>query len=160
MKRFTFLFVMLVSLILMAGSAFAIATSPLGVSSTVSGGCGIITTPVAFPAYSSGQALDVDATGGVEVNCATGLPYNIELDGGLNPGTYPDRQMTDGLGGFLTYGLYSDAARITPWAINPDFIAGIGTGAAQPYTVYGRIPGLQTVPPNPYTDTVTATVNW
>jgi len=41
-----------------------------------------------------------------------------------------------------------------------DTVSATGNGAAQSYTVYGRIPAQTTPAPNTYTDTITITVTY
>ena len=63
---------------------------------------------------------------------------------------------------FLGYGVYSDAERTKNWGTTAatDTVSGTGTGAAQPLTVYGRVPAAQFVTPGVYTDTIIATVTY
>ncbi len=56
------------------------------------------------------------------------------------------------------YELYSDSARTAVWSSAG--ASSSGTGAAQDYTIYGRIEGSQYVTPAAYTDTITVTVNY
>jgi spore coat protein U-like protein len=41
-----------------------------------------------------------------------------------------------------------------------DTVAGVGNGAAQPYTVYGRVLPQVTPAPGAYSDTITITVTF
>ena len=60
----------------------------------------------------------------------------------------------------VTYALYRDAARSQPWGstVGIDTAAGTGSGFAQGFTVYGRVPPQPTPSPGTYTDTIVITV--
>jgi spore coat protein U-like protein len=104
-----------------------------------------------------------DGQGGLGVTCTTGTTYSVGLDNGLT-GTGPTvRKMKKGAE-TVTYGLYKNSARDQPWgdlAAGAGFVAGgTGTGASQPFTVYGRAPPQSTPSPGAYADTVVATVTY
>jgi spore coat protein U-like protein len=104
-----------------------------------------------------------DGQGGLGVTCTTGTTYSVGLDNGLT-GTSPTaRKMKKGAEA-VTYGLYKNSARDQPWgdlAAGAGFVAGgSGTGASQPFTVYGRAPPQSTPSPGAYADTVVATVTY
>jgi spore coat protein U-like protein len=105
---------------------------------------------------------NVDQTSTVQVQCTNTTPYNVGLDAGLGTGaTVAVRKMTSG-GATVNYTLYSDSGRTTVWGttIGTNTVAATGNGAAQSYTVYGRIPAQTTPAPGTYTDTVTVTVTY
>ncbi len=59
---------------------------------------------------------NIDAQTNIGIACSQGLPYQVQLDGGLSGATNPTlRRMTKGAE-FVTYGLYRDAARTLPGA--------------------------------------------
>ena len=63
----------------------------------------------------------------------------------------------------LNYGLYADASFTTVWGDGGGAtatVSGTGNGAAQPTTVYGRIPAGQYVPATTYTDQITVEVTY
>ena len=62
----------------------------------------------------------------------------------------------------VTYSLYSDVSRSVVWGttVGVDTVAATGNGAAQSYTVYGRIPAQSTPAPATYSDTITVTVTY
>ena len=62
----------------------------------------------------------------------------------------------------VSYSMYSNAGRTTNWGntVGTDTVAATGNGAAQSYTVYGRVPPQTTPAPGTYTDTITATVTY
>lgn len=107
-------------------------------------------------------AANVDATAALSVQCTNGTTYDIGLDNGTTAGgTIATRLMTDGVN-TVSYQMFSDAGRTTNWGetIGADTIASTGTGAAQAFTIYGRVP-IQTTPAAAtYTDTVTVTVTF
>jgi spore coat protein U-like protein len=104
---------------------------------------------------------NVDAQTNLSVTCNSGVSYNVGLSNGLT-GTGPTtRLMTQG-GEDVSYGLYRNNARTLPWGqtIGTNTVAGIGTGAAQSYTVYGRVPPQTTPSAGTYTDSVVVTVTY
>ena len=105
---------------------------------------------------------NVDQTSTLQVTCTNTTPYNIGLDAGTGSGaTVATRKLTSG-GATVNYTLYSDSGRTTVWGttIATDTVAGTGNGAAQSYTVYGRIPTQTTPAPGNYADTITVTVTY
>ena len=92
---------------------------------------------------------NVDQTSTLQVQCTNTTPYNIGLDAGTGTGaTVAVRKMTGG-GNTVNYSLYSDSGRATVWGatIGTNTVAATGNGAAQSYTVYGRIPPQTTPAP-------------
>jgi len=105
---------------------------------------------------------NVDQTSTIAVQCTDTTPYDIGLDAGTGSGaSVATRKMTSG-GATVNYRLYSDAGRSTVWGntVSTDTVSAVGTGAAQSYTVYGRVPPQTTPAPGTYTDTVTVTVTY
>jgi spore coat protein U-like protein len=105
---------------------------------------------------------NVDQISAIQVQCTNTTPYTIGLDAGLGTGaTVAVRKMTSG-GATVNYSLYSDSLRTTVWGttIGTDTVAATGNGAAQSYTVFGRVPAQTTPAPGTYTDTVTVTVTY
>jgi spore coat protein U-like protein len=145
------------------------ATNNLPISATVAASCVIDASGgVAFGTYDpivTHQALDLDATGTIDTTCTTGSAATITLGQGVTPvggstAAAPVRQMNSGAD-HLLYQLYSDAGHSTVWDDVTGVSAPTGTGAAEPITVYGRVPQNQsTVPTGSYTDTVVATVTF
>lgn len=114
--------------------------------------------------FGSRGILDTATTSSntISVTCTTGSGYTISLNGGNSGATDPTlRKMANGAA-TITYGIYRDAARTLPWGstIGTDTVAGIGTGSAQAYTAYGRVPVQTTPSPQTYTDTITVTVTY
>jgi len=105
---------------------------------------------------------NVDATSNISAQCANGAPYNIGLSAGNGPGaTVAVRQMTQGAN-TLNYSLYRDSSRTGVWGntIGTDTVAATGTGVAQSFIVYGRIPPQTTPGPGAYTDTIVVTLTF
>src|SRR5712671_1448869 len=105
---------------------------------------------------------NVDQISTIQVQCTNTTPYTIGLDAGLGSGaTVAVRKMTSG-GVTVNYTLYSDSLRTTVWGttVGTNTVAATGNGAAQSYTVYGRIPAQTTPAPGTYSDTVTVTVTY
>ncbi|HVV81424.1 MAG TPA: spore coat U domain-containing protein [Kofleriaceae bacterium] len=141
------------------------ASGDLTVSATVEDSCAITGGTLAFGAYDVAHGADVDASTAVTVACTAGASATITLDQGANPAAgssddAPLRRLSDGGTGFLSYTLYSDAARATVW--------GNSAGTGKAYTaatsdpidqsVYGRITANQLVPLGVYTDHIVATI--
>ena len=138
------------------------ATSTMAVSATVVASCTVSTTPMAFGNYNSAS---LTSTATVTSTCSNTTAYNLGLNAGTASGaTVTTRGMfVSGTPGVvLNYGLYSNSSRTTNWGmtIGTDTVTGTGSGAAQPITVYGQIPGGQLVAPGSYTDTITVTITY
>lgn len=109
-------------------------------------------------------STNTDATSVVTVQCTNTTPFNIALSAGSggSGATVTNRLMTGAGGATVSYSLYRTAARDTVWGttVGTNTLAGIGTGAPQQFTVYGRVPPQNTPAPGGYTDTVTATISY
>jgi spore coat protein U-like protein len=143
-----------------APAAAATVTTTIAVTATVQATCLVTATSLGFGTYTGVQ---VDATSTVSVTCNNTTPYNVGLNAGLaTAATVSTRKMTGPTAALLSYSLYQDSARTLNWGttVATDTLAGTGNGAAQPLTVYGRIPASQFVTPGAYTDTITATVTF
>jgi spore coat protein U-like protein len=141
-----------------AGAA-STATTTFTVSASVISSCSISASNMAFGNYSLAQ---LDATSTVTVTCTSGAVVKIGLNAGTGSGaTVSARKMASG-SNTLSYGLYSDSSRSVNWGNTPgtDTVNTTGTGSAQAFTVYGRVPANQTSPIGTYSDTVTATVTF
>ncbi|MDX3805180.1 MAG: spore coat U domain-containing protein [Bosea sp. (in: a-proteobacteria)] len=106
-------------------------------------------------------STNIDSTSNISVQCTTSTPYTIGLNQGVNGGSVTTRQMA-GSGGLINYSLFRDSGRTQNWGstAGTDTVAGVGNGAAQNYTVYGRVPAQTTPAPALYTDTITVTVTY
>ena len=137
----------------------------LAVTATVQNSCAITGGTLAFGVYDIASGAAVDASPTVRVACTAGAVTTITLDQGANANAgssdaAPLRRLSDGVTGFLSYTLYSDAGRATVWGNT----GGTGKGytavnaSASDQTIYGRLAANQEVPTGAYTDTVVATI--
>jgi spore coat protein U-like protein len=122
--------------------------------------CSAYPSGIVFGLYSG---AGVDVTGTVTVTCTSGTAYHIGLNAGNTPGaTITNRLMFGGNGGqnTLRYGLFNDAAYTINWgnSSGTNWVSGTGTGSAQSYTIYARIPSSTIAPQGSYTDTITASI--
>jgi spore coat protein U-like protein len=88
--------------------------------------------------------------------------YTVGLSAGLASGaTVTTRKMQDGAN-LLSYALYSSSGRSTNWGntAGTNWVAGTGSGVAQPHAIYGQIAAGQHPTPGSYTDTITATITY
>jgi spore coat protein U-like protein len=138
----------------------ATATTTFSVTATVLTNCAITATNMGFGNYSGVQ---LDATATLDATCSTGTPYTIGLNKGTGAGaTITTRKMTGPAADLLNYTLSQDAAHAINWGdtVPTDTKAGTGTGAVQPFTVFGRIPASQFVQSGAYSDTITVTLTF
>lgn len=151
------------SLALIAGTAQSATTqSSFQVTANITNNCAITATNLAFGTYDTTAATALDGVSSVSVNCTSGQAYNVKMGVGTNGGgTVLTRQMANGAQR-LNYSLFRDAARTQNWGETngTDTIASAGTGVAQTYQVFGRIPAGQVVTAGAYADTMTVTVEY
>jgi spore coat protein U-like protein len=104
----------------------------------------------------------IDAASTITLTCTNAAPYTVSLDGGLAGAANPAQRKMSQSSEQVTYGLYQDSARTQPWgdSVGTNTAAGTGTGLAQNFTVYGRVPAQNTPSPGTYSDTVVATVSY
>lgn len=159
-------YAVLASLIVLAsGAAHAeTSTTNLSVTATVTPNCTASSSPVAFGSVDVLSGVSVDATGSVTVTCTNGTGWAADAGLGAGAGaTYTSRKMTSGTD-LLNYVLYTDASRTTVWGDGTGGTATVsntGTGSAQNFTVYGRVPvGQTSVPVGSYADTVVVTITY
>jgi spore coat protein U-like protein len=141
----------------------ATATNTFGVSATVIASCTVSATAISFGNYVLAQ---LTASGTVTAICTTGTTYVLSLNAGTTVGaTVAARLLANGAN-TLPYNLYTSNAYLLIWGdgtLGTSQMPGgaatyTGTGAAQIYTVYGKIPANQTSTLGAYSDTVTVTV--
>lgn len=148
-----------------AAPAHAGTTSTnLGVTATVTPNCSVSTNPVAFGNVDVLGGTNFDATGAVTVTCTNGTSWSAAADVGTGAGgTFATRKMSSGAN-LLDYSLYTDAAHTTVWGDGSGGTATVsntGSGVAQNFTVYGRVPlGQSSVPTGGYSDTVLVTITY
>jgi spore coat protein U-like protein len=134
------------------------ATTTFTVTANVPPVCTVNAANLVFGNYSGNQ---LDGTTTVSSTCSSGAPYNIGLNPGVAAGaTVTTRAMTGPAGALLSYSLFQNAARTTNWGntVGTDTVPTTGTGVAQTFTVYGRIPALQSPVLGAYQDTITVTL--
>jgi spore coat protein U-like protein len=155
--------VAVISCVVCAVVSAAQTTTTLSVSATVSAGCGVTANPIAFGSYlGTATSPTVDAVGAIVVTCPVGNNYDVRLDNGTNGGGGQRRMaVTSGPAAFLSYELYSDAARTQRFGnANFERVTGVGNGAPQSIPVYARLPGAQVVPLGAYLDTIQVTLQF
>ena len=138
----------------------ATATTNFTVQMTITASCTVNSASTLNFGSQGILATNVDQTSTVQVTCTNTTPYHIRLNVGTGAGaTVAARKMTSGAN-TVNYTLYSDSGRTTLWGntVGTDTVAATGSGAAQSYTVYGRVPAQTTPAPGSYTDTITVTV--
>ena len=139
-------------------------TATIPVSVTVIDSCIVDATPVVFGNYTGISGGSSSAAATVSPTCTVGTAYTIELCAGLgNSATYANRKLTGPSGSVINYNLYSDAARTVVWGDGSAGTArpsGIGTGTAQPISLYCSVPSAQAVAVGSYSDTVTVTLTY
>lgn len=137
-------------------------TIPLVVQSTVQKNCTINATDLAFPARGLLNAA-VTANSQITVRCTNNNAFSVALNGGSVAGNVLARKMKHTTAAdTVNYQLFQDAAYATVWgdASGGAPRAGVGTGANQTFTVYGRVPAQATPRPGTYRDVITATVTF
>lgn len=136
-------------------------TAAFTVSATIVANCSVSATDLNFGSTGSIVA-NQDASNSLTVTCTAQTPYSISLDGGTSSATDPtQRKMKKGAES-VTYGLYQDAARSVSWGnnIGVNTLASTGTGLAQNFAVYGRVPPQTTPSPGTYSDTIVVTITY
>jgi spore coat protein U-like protein len=136
------------------------STATLTVGVTVVSNCKVAASTLTFANYVSGQTENADTTTTLSYSGCPNEILKFELNDGNNvQGGY--RGMRSSGGSLLGYQLYRNA--------NYNTLIGSGTNAVSftapstgsgTVTVYGRIPGSQTVPAGAYTDTVGITLTF
>lgn len=135
---------------------------------TILANCHLSATPLNFGSASL-LTSNVDATGTLTVQCTNTTPYSISLDNGANA-SGSQRRMLNGASNYISYNLYTDAARSSAWTTTTSAssctgggascVLGTGTGSNQNITVYGRVPPQAGPAVGTYSDTVIATITF
>jgi spore coat protein U-like protein len=106
-------------------------------------------------------AAPIDKVSAIGMSCTARTAWQLGLGAGQHAlgGT---RRMLGGGGAAIAYGLYRDNARSQPWGstLNTDTLIGTGSGSAQSFSVYGRVPAQAPVPSGNYADVVLVTVTY
>jgi spore coat protein U-like protein len=142
------------------------ATGSLAVSASIANNCTVGVSTMSFGAYDpvfTNLSTALTATGSIALTCTKNDATTIALDTGLNPthASGTTRAMKDGATDYLSYELYTTAARSTVWSAT-NTVPFAGTGTAGSASVYGTIPAGQgaSQPSGSYTDTVGITVTF
>ena len=140
----------------------ATTSSTFSVQMTVTATCTVNSATTLNFGTQGVLSANVDQTSTIQVTCTNTTPYNIGLNAGTGTGaTVAIRKMTSGAN-TVNYTLYSNSGRTTVWGntVGTDTQAATGNGAAQSYTVYGRVPSQAAPAPGTYSDTITVTVTY
>ena len=124
-------------------------TTTLDVKATIVAECQLTNlTPLDFGTFGVLTA-PIDAVATFKLQCTAETSYAIGITAGVGaPGGDYDtanRSLYGDISGLVAYDLYRNAARDQHWGFTDDKLTGIGTGAAETVTIYGRIP-VQTSP--------------
>lgn len=131
------------------------------VTATVQDACSVVAGNLAFGTYDPANTAALDGSSTINVTCTLNNTYEIQLNQGSHGSSVSNRQMSNGAQS-LNYALYRDSARTQNWGSSngQDTVGSTGTGASQPFTVYGQIAALQYVPQGSYSDVVTVTIDF
>jgi spore coat protein U-like protein len=142
------------------GTAHA-TTAPFTVTATNATNCSVSASPLNFGTTGVLRTA-LDGMSSITVTCTNAAPYTVALDGGLSGATNPAQRKMSQASVTITYGLYQNSSHTLPWggSIGVDTMAGTGTGLAQTFTVYGRVPAQNTPAPGTYADTVVLTISY
>ncbi|HEX6376217.1 MAG TPA: spore coat U domain-containing protein [Allosphingosinicella sp.] len=120
--------------------------------------CNVNPSGVSFGAYDPLSSSPLDGVGNIAISCDASTSFAISLSTGA--GSYAERRMSSG-GAALTYNLYTDASRLTPWGDGSGGSSTVSmTGAAADIPVYGRMAAHQNVPAGAYADTIVVTITY
>jgi spore coat protein U-like protein len=134
----------------------------IGLNQGVAAGATVTTRKMTGPAaLLAGSDLDVSPGARRRSLADFRSHFLIGLDPGLAPGDTRS-SITAAAAQLLSYSLFRDSGRTLNWGntVGTDTVASTGTGSAQTFTVYGRIPASQAVGPGTYQDTITVTVTF
>jgi spore coat protein U-like protein len=162
--------IVLVSLLL-AGPAFCALTASgetlggrMDVTAYVVANCRLTVPPLRFGNYdplAAHATNPADASVDVVLNCTRDTTASVSFDRGLH-GDATTRGLNGSTLNVLHYQIYRDPARSQVWGDGAEAMRVIMRGISTPeqLTVFGRIPPSQEVEPGPYTDVLTATVDF
>ena len=161
---------LLVAGLLSSGAAMAATTDggTFGVKIAITSECTVDATKsnLDFGSTASTATSPVSANnGGFSVTCTNQTPYQMGLQSTASgAGTGGSGSMTATVNSVeykVDYQLYQDAGT-TAWgnnnAASPNTKSAVGSGVAQPYTVYGKTTSTLNVPAATYNDTVAISV--
>lgn len=134
---------------------------PFTASASVARQCTVSTTDLDFGSKGPLTSAAL-ASSTITTQCTNTTAYQIGLDNGINASGTTRRMRRSSSGDYLSYELYSDAARSLRWGntLNVDRVGATGNAAQQSFTVYGKVPAQTTPQAGTYTDTVKVTVTY
>ena len=105
---------------------------------------------------------NVDEQANLQVTCTPGTAYDIGLNEGGGAGATTSVRKMTAAGVTIDYELYQDPGRSVNWGntVGTDTRDDTGTGSAQTFAVYGRVPPQATPAPAVYSDTIPVTVTF
>jgi len=134
----------------------ASTTGVLTATANVNAYCTVSGNTMAFGTYSGTQ---IDQTGIITANCTPGTGYTIAMTTAQTGGHYV--MNTSPVVDPLNYKLYTNTGRTTEIVAGTQIETnGHGNGNNQNITVYGRLPGTQTVSIGAYSGTTTFTLSY
>lgn len=139
------------------------AQTSFSVTATVLASCTVSAGTLAFGNYTPTSGSPADSTSTIDVTCTNGTTYTVALDGGATENNVGARAMSDANAHTLSYEIYTDASHATMWGDGTGSTitkSGMGSGALQAITAYGRVPASQFAAAGNYADTVTVTVSY
>jgi spore coat protein U-like protein len=153
--------------VVLASSAEAASptTGSLGVQITIEADCQLAAGTTLNFGTRGALVANVDQSADLSITCTPSTTFNVGLNAGANPtsaGNVNGRRMENG-GSYVSYQLYSDSGYGTVWGntIGSNTVASTGTGSAQTFTVYGRVPPQATPAAGAtYSDTITVTMTF
>jgi spore coat protein U-like protein len=160
-RRMTQRLALISALLLSAELHAATTTGTFSVTATVQDACSVVAGNLAFGTYDPASTSALNGSSTIDVTCTLNNTYEIQLNQGTHGGSVSNRQMSNGTQ-TLNYALYRDSSRTQNWGSTngTDTVGSVGTGASQPFTVYGQIAALQYVPQGSYSDVVTVTIDF
>ena len=124
--------------------------------------CTISSTAVLFGNYDVFATSPRDSTGTVSYQCDRGTNVRITLTRGSSP-TYVPRTLLKGID-VLAYNIFLDPARSQVWGDETQgtvaYYAHVSANRTTDVTMHGRIPAAQDSASGPYSDTLTAIINF
>jgi spore coat protein U-like protein len=148
--------------------ALAIALTPCGAGAAIT--CSASGASMGLGTYTGDSSAPTDSIGSFVVRCARdGGPSTVTVTMGIGPsvngGSIANRQMRQAAGSdLLAYNLYRDVLRQNVWGQTTGVDTATRTVSIPnkasvdiPFSIYGRIPGLQSVYTGAYSDSLLVT---
>ena len=136
---------------------------PFVVRTTNNSSCILATTELNFGSQVS-LGSQILSSNSLQVTCTAGTVYEVSLNNGTSGATSPTtRRMTNATtSSSITYGIYRDTGRTQPWGSTSgsNTVSSVGTGSAQTFTGYGKVPAQATPPSLNYADTIIIQVTY